>query len=372
MRKPGWIAGMFALPLLALYGCGGAAEPQAAAPPTGEKTADVFVAKDAKGVRTMTVQAQTVPEYQEIPGRVTPDPTLVVHVYPTAGGRVTEMKVRPWDHVEKGETLALLESSDVSRAVADYEKARADAEVKKKELDRATDLFNHHAVSQRDFDQAQADDAMSKEEERATLDALHLLGVDPATGANQLRVTSPRSGIVLDTGASSGEMSKSLDAPQPLCTIADLSTVWVEGQVYEKDLAALKTGAAAEVTINAYPGEKWPGRVSVVSGAVDPNTRTLEVRVVLANPGMRLKPDMFATVRLLRSSTQGILIPATAIAREGATAYVFAGKGDGKFERREVTLGRTVDDSVEVTSGLAPGTVIVSEGVLLLRDSAQN
>ncbi len=237
MKKPGFLAGMVALPLLALYGCGGAAEPQAAAPAADGKTTDVFVAKDAKGIRTMTVQAQAVPEYLEIPGRVTPDPTLVVHVYPTAGGRVTEMKVRPWDRVEKGETLALLESSDVSRAVADYEKARTDSEIKKKELDRATDLFNHHAISQREFDQAQADDAMSKEEERATLDALHLLGVDPAAGANQLRVVSPRSGIVLDTGAASGEMSKSLDAPQPLCTIADLSTVWVEGQVFEKDLA---------------------------------------------------------------------------------------------------------------------------------------
>ena len=238
MKKPGFIAGMVALPLLALYGCGGAAEPQAAAPAADGKTADVFVAKDAKGISTMTVQAQAVPEYLEIPGRVTPDPTLVVHVYPTAGGRVTEMKVRPWDHVEKGETLALLESSDVSRAVADYEKARADAEMKKKELDRATDLFNHHAISQREFDQAQADDAMSKEEERATLDASAFAGCRSGDGRESItRGFATRSGIVLDTGAASGEMSKSLDAPQPLCTIADLSTVWVEGQVFEKDLA---------------------------------------------------------------------------------------------------------------------------------------
>jgi cobalt-zinc-cadmium efflux system membrane fusion protein len=353
-------------------GCGGSVEPRAAASaPEPSAASDLFVAKDAKGIKTMTVESSAIPEYLEIPGRITPDPTRVVHVYPTAGGRVIEMKVRPWDHVEKGEPLALLESSDASRAVADYEKARADSEVKKKALDRATDLYNHHAIAQRDVDQAQADDTMANEEMKATLDALHLLGVDPATGANQLRVLSPRAGVVLDIGASQGEMSKSLDAPQPLCTVADLSTVWVEGQVFEKDLAALKTGAVAEVTLNAYPGEKWTGRVSVVSGAVDPNTRTLDVRVILPNPGLRLKPDMFATVRLLRSSAQGILVPATAIAREGATAYVFVGKGGDKFERREVTLGRTVNDDVEITSGLSPGAVIVSEGVLLLRDSVQ-
>ena len=200
---------------------------------------------------------------------------------------------------------------------------------------------------------------------KAALDNLHLLGMDPTAAANQLRVLAPRDGVVLDVGAATGELSKSLDAPQPLCTLADLSTVWVEGEVFEKDMAGLKAGAAAQVTISAYPGQTWTGRVSVVSDAVDPVTRTLNVRVVLANPDLRLKPDMFASVRLLRSTSRGILIPAASVIREGATTYVFASMGNNRFERRDVALGRTEDESVEVTSGLVAGAVIVSEGALL-------
>jgi membrane fusion protein, heavy metal efflux system len=207
---------------------------------------------------------------------------------------------------------------------------------------------------------------------KTALAQLHLLGVDPTSASNQLNVLATRSGVVLDVGASTGELSKSLDAPQPLCTIADLDTIWVEGEIFEKDVKGLRAGAAAEITLSAYPGEKWSGRVAVVGDAVDPATRTLKVRVELANPQLRLKPDMFATVRLLRSTAQGLLIPASAVDREGQAAYVFVGAGNNKFERREVVLGRTIDDNLEVVSGLASGAVIVSEGGVLLREAARN
>jgi cobalt-zinc-cadmium efflux system membrane fusion protein len=198
------------------------------------------------------------------------------------------------------------------------------------------------------------------------------LGIDPADATNQLRVLAPRSGVVLDVGAATGELSKSLDAPQPLCTIADLDTIWIEGEIFEKDLKGLRIGSAAQITISAYPGEKWSGRVATVGDAVDPTTRTLKVRVELANPQLRLKPDMFATVRLLRSSSQGLLIPASSVDREGQKAYVFVGTGNNRFARREVALGRTIDDSVEVVSGLTPGAVIVSQGSVLLRAATEN
>lgn len=362
-----------AVTFLAATGCGGPSTQNAPTAQTVQPApAAILVATDAKGIRTMKVAQSAIPEYLQIPGRVVPDPTRVVHVFAAAGGRLLEMAVRPWDHVEKGQPLALLESSDVSRSVAEYEKARVDAAVKKKALDRADDLYAHHAIAQKDFEQAQADSQTANQEEKASLDALHLVGVDPATTTNQLRVLAPRSGIVLDIGASAGELSKSLDAPQPLCTVADLSTVWVEGEVFEKDVTALKPGAAAEVTLNAYPDKKWTGRISTVSDAVDPLTRTLKVRVVLENPGLQLKPDMFATVRLLRSTTRGILIPSASVIREGTAAYVFTASGANQFQRRDVVLGRTEDDNVQVTSGLSPGAVIVSEGALLLRAAPQD
>ena len=112
--------------------------------------------------------------------------------------------------------------------------------------------------------------------------------------------------------------------------------------------------------------------MSVVSGVVDPVTRTLKARVILGNPDLRLKPDMFATMRLVRSTALGILIPAASVIRDGAAAYVFVATGENRFERRDVILSRTEDDHVEVISGLSPGAVIVSEGALLLRAAPQD
>jgi membrane fusion protein, heavy metal efflux system len=364
---------LFLVAILAVVGCGGTDAQKAAIPsPNPQGTPEVYLATDAKGIQTITIQPRPIPDYLEIPGRVAPDPTRVVHVFPATTGRVTEMRVRPWDRVVKGQTLAILESSEASRALTDYEKARTDADLKKKALERSRDLYAHHAIAEKDLQQAEADGRSADAEVKTTLDHLHLLGVDPAAATNQLSVLAPRSGIVLDVGAATGELSKSIDAPQPLCTIADLDTIWVEGEIFEKDLKGLRTGAAAQITLSAYPGEKWTGRVAVVGDAVDPMTRTLKVRVEIPNPQLRLKPDMFATVRLLRSSSQGLLIPASSIDREGQKAYLFVGTGNNRFERREVALGRTVDDSVEVVSGLTAGAVIVSEGSVLLRAATQN
>ena len=331
-----------------------------------------YFAPDTKGIQTITVQATAVPEYLDLPAHIEPDPARVVHVYPSAGGRIIEMKIRPWDHVRKGQPLALIESEDLSRAVADYHKALADGEVKQKALDRAQDLFDHHAIADKDLQQAQADSRMSQADLAAAREQIRVFGMDPEHASTELSVVAPRSGVILDVGAAPGEYSKSLDAPQPLCTIADISTVWALGDIYEQDLAAAKTGQEASVRLSAYPDQHWSGRVSVVSDAVDPATRALHVRVALANPGERIKPQMFGTIRLLRSSAQGILAPASAVVREGNDAYVFVASGQGKFQRRTVTLGRIVGNSIEVLKGLNAGETIVSDNPLFLRSGGQD
>jgi membrane fusion protein, heavy metal efflux system len=339
-----------------------------AAPPNPNEQ---YVARDAAGIQTMSVQQIGIPDYLELPAHIESDPTRVVHVYPPAGGRIIEMKVRPWDQVQKGQTLATIESGDLSRAVADYHKAQADYLVKQKQLTRSEDLLAHHAIAQKDYEQAQADAQSAQAEVDAAREQIRVFGMDPDHASTELRVAAPRSGVLLDVGASPGEYSTALAAPQPLCTIADLTTVWAVGDIYESDLAAAKLGEQAQVTLNAYPDQKWQGKVSSVSDALDPNTRTLHVRVVLANPGTRLKPAMFGSIRILRLSRQGILVPATAVLREGNTSYVFVGEGQSggqtRYVRRNVTLGHATDGIVEITSGLKSGDLIVSQGALLLR-----
>lgn len=361
--------------LAVLAGCSQNAHKSGAGEAQGAQTAPnpaEYFAPDMKGIQTITVQATAVPEYLELPAHIEPDPGRVVHVYSPAGGRIVEMKVRPWDHVRQGQSLALIESGDLSRAVADYHKALTDSELKQKALDRAQDLLDHHAIAEKDLQQAQADSRMSQADLAAAREQIRVFGMDPEHASTELSVVAPRPGVILDVGAAPGEYSKSLDAPQPLCTIADISTVWALGDIYEQDLAAAKTGQEASVTLSAYPDQHRSGRVSVVSDAVDPATHTLHVRVALTNPGERIKPQMFGAIRLLRSSVQGILAPASAVVREGKDAYVFVASREGGFERRSVTLGRIVGNSIEVLKGLNAGETIVSENPLFLRSLGRN
>src|SRR5271170_4457821 len=331
-----------------------------------------YVAPDPKGIQTQAARTSTIPEYLDLPAHIEADPTRVVHVYAPAGGRIVEMKVRPWDHVEKGQTLAVLESSDLARAVADYHKALADQQVKQKALVRAQDLLEHNAISEKDFEQAQGDAQQTRAEVEAAREQIQVFGMDPDHASTQLLVKAPRSGVILDVGASPGEFSQALSAPAPLATVADITSVWAVGDIYEQDLSAAKSGQVAQVTLNAYPDQHWAGRVNVVSDAVDPATRTLHVRVVLPNDASRIKPGMFGAIRILRSSAPGILLPAAAVIREGNDAYVFVGKGNGRFERRAIKIGRTLDGSIEITSGVNAGETIVSEGALLLRSAGQD
>jgi membrane fusion protein, heavy metal efflux system len=318
------------------------------APSTSE-----YVASGAEGVRTMTLKPLPVTDYLVLPAHIEADPTQVVHVFSSAGGRITEMKVRPWDHVVKGQTLAVLASSDLARAVADYHKAVTDSQVKQKALDRATYLFAHSAIAEKDLQQAQGDAEMAQAEVQAARAQIQVFGMDPDHAEKQLRIVAPRSGVILDVGAAQGEFSNALAAAQPLCTIADLSTVWAVGELLEKDYSSVKGGEPAELSLVAFPGRTWKGRVSLISSAVDPVTRTLKLRVVLPNRGFNLRPDMFGTLRLARSNRPGIVVPDTAVLREGPAAFVFVERSPGHFVRRDVKLGAEAGAGlIEVLSGL--------------------
>jgi cobalt-zinc-cadmium efflux system membrane fusion protein len=371
---PRWTAATVLV--IALAGCGTAKTQTAAASlrprrDGGSKRID-YAAADSGGIVTTVVQESNVPNYLQLPAQIEADPTRVVHVYPPAGGRILAMKVRPWQWVSRGQTLAILDSPDLTRAVADYHKALADFEVKQQALRRAKDLLAHNAIAAKDYQQAGADEKSAAADVEAAREEIVAMGMDPSHASTHLTLAAPQSGVVLDVGAASGEYSNALAAAQPLCTIADLSTVWAVGDIYEKDFAAVRPGLPAQVLLDAYPGHMWRGRVGMLSDAVDPVTRTLHVRVVLPNPGARLKPSMFGTIRILVSTNKAILLPATAVIREGATAYVYVAKANGIYQKHVVTLGRALGSSLEIAEGLRPGEAVVAQGALLLREAAQN
>jgi len=356
--------------LLALAGC--TSHPDVSSASTAPAPAspdEVTLPAGSQGIETIVAKSQPIVVTVSAPGRIVPDPARVIHVYPPAGGRLLTVTVHPGDLVHKGQVLATLQSSDAVGALSDYQKAQTDLALKQKALQRAQDLKDHGALADRDLQQAQADAATAEASVAAASSRLQLLGINPNASSQQLAVLAPRSGAILDTGAAPGELSKAQDAPLPLCTIADLTEVWVEGEVYEKDIEAVHVGDEAVVELPAFPGKQWKERVSNIGYALDPVSRTVKLRVLLPNPALKLKPDMYASIRLSAVTRTGIVVPSSALLTSGDQSYVFVRRSPGTFTRRQVTV-RPVDGSqVEITSGLAVGDAVVTQGALLLRDA---
>ena len=323
-------------------------------------------------IKTVRVEPSNIEDQLAITARVQADPARVIRVYPPAGGRLLRVNVRPGDHVHKGQPVAVLESADVAQARADYSKAKAEAERTAHAFDRAKLLFDHKVLSEREFQDADTNNQEARSELERASDRLRVLG-SPLEGArsNQLPLLAPRDGVVTDLGAAPGELSKSTDNANPICTIADLAEVWIVGDIYEKDLAVIRRGESVDITIAAFPDRHWSGKFAVISDTIDPQTRTLKARVVLPNANRELKPEMFATIRVRRPLSQGIVLPSSALLREGGDTAVMVETAGGKYERRLVTVASSSASNVVIASGLKPGEVVVAEGAALLRGGGE-
>src|SRR5229473_7879798 len=353
-----WTAGAL-VALLALAGCTQPVGQDPAKAPTG-------IQPYGDPVRYVKVVEQSIPETLDLAAKVQADPTKVVRIFPPASGRVVAIEGKPGDYVQRGQTVAVLNSSDVASARSDYAKANIEAERATRAMERQKRLFEHGAAAEKDYIDALAQaDAAHAELVRAT-QRLELLNVSPSGATDHVTLASPGSGIVLDVSAAPGEFSKSLESANPLVTIADLNTVWIVGDVYEKDVAKLDRGKHVSVTLQAYPDKQWNGHIDSISGALDPTTRTLKVRVALSNPGQRLKPEMFGAIHVRAGTHQALVVPSGAIIREGNTTTVFLNSA-GKPEQRTVTIGQTVDGNIEIVNGLRAGEEVAAVGAELLK-----
>jgi membrane fusion protein, heavy metal efflux system len=355
------LPGSFAVALgasLFLAGCNHPSQERAKTPPQDQP--------DDGPVRYVKVTRQMLHETLDLAAKVQPDPTKVVRIFPPASGRVVAIEVKPGDRVRRGQTVASLSSSDVASARSDFAKANIEAERARQAMERQKVLFEHGAAAQKDYIDTRAQaDAAGAELARAK-ERLELLNVSPSATTDRVTLVSPASGVVLDVSAAPGEFSKSLESANPLITVADLNTVWVVGDVYEKDVPKVGRGKHVTVTLQAYPGRQWTGHIDSLSGALDPTTRTLKVRVTLPNPDQRLKPEMFGTIQVEAGTHQALIAPSAAIIREGNATIVYV-KNAGKPEQRTVTVGQTVDGNVEILTGLRVGDEVAADGAELLK-----
>jgi cobalt-zinc-cadmium efflux system membrane fusion protein len=303
-----------------------------------------------------------------LPAVVEADPARLIKVLPPLSGRVMLLKVALGERVTAGQPLIVLESPDLAQAYADYDRAKVQLTLTQQARDRQRGLAKIGGAAEKDLQQAETDYANAVAEFRRSEARLKQIGVDADTKsqARDVTVLAPMAGSIIDLEVAPGEYWN--DATQPLMTIADLNTVWVTASVPETDTTLVAKGQPVEVVLPAYPGEVFKGNVLFVSDVVDTDTRRTKVRIAFANPGMRLRPGMFANVTFFAPTQQVAVVPTSALVLKDDLTQVYVETAPWKFEARTVDLGFQQGDEVALKSGVKPGERVVTKGGVLLGD----
>jgi membrane fusion protein, heavy metal efflux system len=329
-------------------------------------------------VRTVHVGMKETSSTLRVPGIVNPDEYREVHVTPLVGGIVRQVSVVLGDHVRRGQPMAVIFSSDLADVETGYLAMSAELEADHKKLERTEKLVKLGAASRQEEEDVAADHAAHEAHVRAALEKLKLLGATDSQiaalkKAEQIdanfSVPAPINGIVLTRTANLGLVT---NMSQELFTVADLSTVWVMASINEKDFSVIHAGTTAAVTAPAYPGRVWKGRVVYIQPQVDPNTRTAQARIEVANPDENLRLDMYMDVAFMSATGKGLAVPESAVQAIGEKQYVFlpVSDSDGSFAVREVKLGPASNGFYPVLDGLKLNDEVVKAGSFILKAEA--
>ena len=302
--------------------------------------------------------------------RATPVVSLV-------SGIVRRVNAELGQTVSRGQTVAVVFSDELAQAQSRYLTTLAELEEHHKHHARTTKLVEIGAASREELEQATSKLRAAESELASQRQRLLLLGLSPQRidslrspeqVSSEVSLTSPVSGTVITRSANPGEV---IQADKEILRVADLSSVWVIGQVYEKDLARIKVGSGASITSESYPGRVFRGQVSYVDPTLDPATRTAQVRIELANPGQTLKIGMYVNVgfaTLGGTESTVAVVPTSAVQNLNNQQVVFVALSDPNvFAMRPVRLGREANGRYPVLEGISVGDRIVTEGSFLLR-----
>jgi len=297
-------------------------------------------------------------------GTVNPDISRSVPVISIATGRVVEIKARLGDVVQKGQLLLRVQSADIAAAFSDYQKAVADEQLTRTQLERAQLLYEKGAISLNDLQIVQDIDAKAKVDTKTTAEKLRVLGspnLDQPSGFVEIR--APISGVITDQQVTNAAGVAGLGSPNPF-TISDLSYVWIICDVYENDLSNVHLGEEADIRLNAYPNRVFTGMISNIGPVLDPNIRTSKVRIEVRNPGM-MRPGMFvvATFHAQRKELHAA-VPATAILHLHDRDWVYVPAGEKRLRRVEVRGGQMLPGNMqEILSGIDVGQQVVGNAL---------
>lgn len=299
----------------------------------------------------------------------------VSKISPRTSGRIVKLIASLGDRVKAEQPLAYFDSPELGQIWAEYLKAKGRVELTRKNLRREETLFEKKISPEKDvlkarqeLSEAEADISLSKERFR-------LLGIDitPFEAERKngdhplLPLSSPISGAVIEKNVSQGEV---VGPEKALFAVADLSTLWVVIDIYEKDIPRLKTGMGVKLAVTAFPDKDFRGRISYIGDVVDEKTRTIKARVTVDNSGGLLKPGMFATVTIDAKGPQEekvTAVPQEAVLMDGEVRYVFVQTAPDRFKRKDIKVGRTFGKKIEVIEGLKEGDTVVGKGSFVLK-----
>lgn len=336
----------------------------------GDAAGDV-VRLDTAGVRLGGIRIAPVGTITTsglaLTGSITYDADRVTYIGARTAGRVLNVAAELGARVGRGATLVELESVDVGQIRAEERQATELLAIARENYARERRLEQQGISSRKELLDAEAELRRNEAAFRSARDRLAVLGAGHGAGGH-FDVSAPFAGVIVTRNVSRGQMAEPTDT---LFTVADLSRVWIELDIFERDLARVRMGQGVAVTTDAYPGRTFPGRIVYVASILDPAKRTVRARVAIPNADRALKPGMFAraVVQVGGGGPAVVVVPQAAVQELRGRQVVFVpGAKPGEFRPAPVEVGETVDSNrVVIRTGLAPGARVVTEGAFALR-----
>jgi cobalt-zinc-cadmium efflux system membrane fusion protein len=332
-----------------------------------------------RGIKVGPVEYRVFPVQDQAIGNIDFNEDLEVQVFTPYQGRIVTLSAKVGDDVQKGQTLFTIDSADLLQAESTLISAEGVLRLTTRALARAKELYEVKGIAQKDYDQAISDQQGAEASYRAAFDAVRIFGKSAAEIQKVatthhidsiLVVPSPVSGRITARSAAPGLFVQPGNAPAPY-TVADISTMWMLANVPESDIARYTNGQALQVTVPAYPGHVFDGRITTIGTTVDPNTRRVFLRSEIADPDHLLRSGMFASFVIKTGETlRSLAVPVDGVSREGdgtMTAWVTTDRK--RFTRRTVKLGLQQNGYHQILEGLRPGELIAADGALFISNA---
>lgn len=330
-------------------------------------------AEQMSHIKIVTVSPTTITRRLRLTGSVAFNGFATTPVITQVSGPVSRIAVSPGENVHAGQSLLYVASPDFSLLRATYLKANAAFKLADREYARSKDLYDHHAIAEKDLIAAESARNQAEADLQASEQALHVLGfkspdqVVQARTSPELPVLSPIAGEVVERLVAPGQVIQA-GATQAF-TISNMSTVWVLANVYQQDLPYVKLGDPVTISSDAYPNLEFHGKISYMAAALDAASRTLQARIDVKNPQEKLRKDMYVVAQVVAGKiNDAIAVPNAAVLRDAENEpFVYVLAGQNQFAQRAVTIGETDDGNTEIRTGLRFGERVVADGSLFLQ-----